>query len=300
MFLTRFSLPSPESEHRVKREFEVETLLNNYYPCDLFPKKDFSEIIFDKITIFYGGNGSGKSTLLNLIAQKLQLNRIAPFGSSQLFDAYVRQCSYELGYDDEGFPHRIPDGSRIIASDDIFDYMLITRTNNDDIRENQLDALASKKQLKYGETVKFEGMKDYEALRLQVMARSRSVSRRKFVERTAGREAIIGSNGETALEYFHTKLKSDKLYCLDEPENSMSPKMQLELVALLEELTRFCGCQLILATHSPFLLSMRGAKIYDLDHVPVKTRNWWELENTKAYYAFFKKNEALFEKNTEQ
>ena len=296
MFLTRFVLPSPEDEHEVKSEFEVETLLNNYYPCDLFPQKDLSEILFDKITIFYGSNGSGKSTLLNLIAQKLQLNRIAPFGSSQLFDSYVQRCSYELGYDEEGFPHRIPDGSRIIASDDIFDYMLITRTNNDDIRENQLEALASKKQLKYGQTVKFEGMKDYEALRLQVMARSRSMSRRKFVERTAGRELIIGSNGETALEYFQTKLKNDKLYCLDEPENSMSPKMQLELVGLLEELARFCGCQLILATHSPFLLSMSNARIYDLDRVPVTTRNWWELENTRAYYNFFKKHSTLFER----
>lgn len=91
---------------------------------------------FSKITILYGGNGSGKSTLLNLIANKLELNRIAPFNSSEIFSLYVEHCQYELGYDDEGFKHRIPNGSRIITSDDIFDYMLTVRTNNEEIADS--------------------------------------------------------------------------------------------------------------------------------------------------------------------
>lgn len=85
------------------------------------------------------------------------------------------------------------------------------------------------------------------------------------------------------------------MYCLDEPENSMSAKMQLKLVKMLEELTRYCGCQLIIATHSPFLLAMDNAKIYDLDSNPVEVKDWWELENTKIYYEFFKEHRNLFE-----
>lgn len=57
----------------------------------------------------------------------------------------------------------------------------------------------------------------------------------------------------------------------------MSPRMQLELVKLLEEQVRYCGCQLIIATHSPFLLAMEGARIIDLDSRPAEIRNWWEL-----------------------
>ena len=102
------------------------------------------------------------------------------------------------------------------------------------------------------------------------------------------------SNGETALEYFKAKIKNDTLYLLDEPENSMSPKLQLELLKTLSDLARFCGCQFVIATHSPFLLSLDGACIYDLDSTPVRIKNWWELENTKAYYEFFKKHEDLF------
>ena len=173
--------------------------------------------------------------------------------------------------------------------------MLAVRANNAEIEAEIERGKDEYRRLKYGETVKFEGMKDYDELRLQVLARRPSVSRRKFLRRTAGTEVKLNSNGETALEYFETKLKNDTLYCLDEPENSMSPAMQLELLRMLTEKVRYCGCQLIIATHSPFLLSMEGARIYDLDAQPAEIRNWWELENTKIYYEFFKKNEGLFE-----
>lgn len=52
---------------------------------------------------------------------------------------------------------------------------------------------------------------------------------------------------------------------------------------------------MIIATHSPFLLAMDNAKIYDLDSNPVEVKDWWELENTKIYYEFFKKHSNLFE-----
>ncbi len=300
MYLTSFTLPISMEEILLKQQAEKNGgeffgYVDNPYPCGLFGARELYEVDFGRVTIFYGGNGSGKSTLLNLIAQKLELNRIAPYNSSEMFDSYVRCCEYTLGYDDEGFRYRIPNGSRIITSDDIFDYMLTVRTNNDEISENKDMAKEEWANLRFGETVKFSGMEDYEALRMQVLARSKSVSRRQFIRRTAGQEVKLNSNGETALQYFEGKLKNDTLYCLDEPENSMSPKMQLELVAMLEELARYCGCQFIIATHSPFLLALEGAWIYDLDSNPVCLKNWWELENTKVYYDFFRKHRDLFE-----
>ena len=298
MYLTSFTLPiSMEQilwEQQAAKNGGKMGYVDNPYPCGLFGERELYEVDFEKVTIFYGGNGSGKSTLLNLIAQKLELNRIAPYNSSEMFDSYVKYCEYTLGYDEEGFRYRIPNGSRIITSDDIFDYMLTVRTNNDEISENKEDAKEEWANLRFGETIKFSGMEDYEALRMQVLARSKSVSRRQFIRRTAGQEVKLNSNGETALKYFEGKLKNDTLYCLDEPENSMSPKMQLELVTMLEEMARYCGCQFIIATHSPFLLALEGARIYDLDARPASLKNWWELENTKVYYEFFKRHEHLF------
>jgi predicted ATPase len=90
-------------------------------------------------------------------------------------------------------------------------------------------------------------------------------------------------------------VKENALYLLDEPENSLSASMQMELARFLEDSARFYGCQLVIATHSPFLLSIRGAKIYDLDARPVAPRRWTELENVRAYFDFFKSREKEFE-----
>ena len=300
MYLESFYIPSdPEQEERMIERRMRENggcfgYIDNAYPCGIFSENGLRELHFSDITILYGGNGSGKSTLLNLIAEKLQLKRSAPFNSGELFSAYVSQCRYTLVEDDEGDPQPLPEGSRIITSDDVFDYMLAVRTNNNEIEEEIERGREEYARLKFGSTVKLNGMDDFEELRLQVLARSKSVSRRKFLRRTAGTEVKLNSNGETALSYFDSKLMNDTLYCLDEPENSMSPKMQLKLSEILSELTRYCGCQFIIATHSPFLLSMNGARIYDLDETPVDIKNWWELENVKIYYDFFQKHEKLF------
>ena len=299
MFLESFSLPINKEEQLIAQRMDENGgefgYIDNVYPCRLFGPKNLQEIFFRKVTIFYGGNGSGKCTLLNLIAKKLGLNRIAPFNSSELFDRYAAACRYKMCYDDDGFKMRIPNGSRIITSDDIFDYMLTVRTNNSEIAEEIERGKGEYKRLKYGETVKFRGMEDYDEVRLQVLARTKSLSRRKFIQRTAGQEVKLISNGETAITYFEQKLKNDTLYCLDEPENSMSPKMQWDLLKMLTEMSHYCGCQLIIATHSPFLLSMEGARIYDLDSNPVEIRNWWELENTRMYFEFFENHKALFQ-----
>lgn len=301
MYLETFFLPIDQETDMIKARMAYNGgplgYLDNAWPCGLFAKKGLREINFDKATILYGDNGSGKSTLLNLIAGKLDLHRIAPFNTGEMYADYVRACRYETGFDDEGCREKIPNKSRIITSDDIFDYMLTVRANNDEIREGIEDAREEWAERRFGDTVKLRGMEDYEALRLQVLARRKSLSRRQFIRRTVGEEVTMKSNGETALSYFESKLKNDTLYCLDEPENSMSPQMQLRLVEMLEEMTRYCGCQFIIATHSPFLLSLKGARIYDLDSSPVVTRAWWELENTKVYFDFFDRHRDLFLKN---
>jgi len=65
-------------------------------------------------------------------------------------------------------------------------------------------------------------------------------------------------------------------------------------VNFIEELSGYCGCQCVISTHSTCLLSLEGAKIYDLDSSPVDIKKWWELENSKTYFDFFYKNKEKF------
>lgn len=299
MYLERFILPIEEEEDMILSKMVANGghkfgYIDNPYPCGIFSAKELYELNFTNITIFYGGNGSGKSTLLNLIAQKLKLERISPYNGSEMFEIYADACDYRLDYDNcrRG---ELPQHSRIITSDDIFDYMLVARSTNAEIEENKAPVKEEWASLKFGETIRFSGMQDYEMLRLQLLSRRKTVSRRQFIQKTIGKEVKLNSNGETALQYYQEKLQNDTLYCLDEPENSMSPKMQLEFVKMLQEMSHYCGCQFIIATHSPFILSMEGSRIYDLDESPVDIKCWWELENTRTYFEFFKRHEHLFD-----
>jgi predicted ATPase len=144
---------------------------------------------------------------------------------------------------------------------------------------------------KYGQ-VKFKSLDDLDKLKIQNAARSQTS--KQFVTDRAGKNIDQFSNGETALSYFDKNFVSDRLYLLDEPENSLSPKFQLQLMKLIIDCAYYCSCQFIIATHSLFILSINNALIYDLDSSPAKAKKWYELENVKIYYELFKNNKEYF------
>lgn len=239
----------------------------------------------EPVTILYGGNGSGKTTALNVIAEKLNLKRDTLYNRSNFFEDYTKMCSYEI-------TEAVPGGSRIITSDDVFDFMLNLRSINDGISRKREDLFEDYLDAKYSH-FQMKSLDDYEQLKKVTMARSNTQS--KFVRKNLMDNVREHSNGESAFLYFADKIKDNGLYLLDEPENSLSPERQQELLRFLEDSARFFGCQFIIATHSPFLLSMRGDKIYDLDEEPVDVKRWTKLSNVRAYYNFFKQHENEFE-----
>jgi predicted ATPase len=130
-----------------------------------------------------------------------------------------------------------------------------------------------------------QSLEDYD--RLKQVNESRRKTQSRYVRDNLTGNIRTHSNGENAFRYFSERLKDDALFLLDEPENSLSPKLQLELKKLIEEAVRFFGCQIVMATHSPFLLAIEGAKIYDFDNDPVDLKTFDELENIQIYQAFF-------------
>lgn len=169
--------------------------------------------------------------------------------------------------------------------------MLNLRTINDGIDQKREDLFQEYLESKYSK-FQLQSLEDYEQLKKVNMSRSKTQS--GYIRNNLMDNVREHSNGESAFIYFSEKIKENGLYLLDEPENSLSPERQQELLKFLEDSARFFGCQFIIATHSPFLLSMRGAKIYDMDEVPVDVKKWTELTNVRTYYDFFKKHDKEF------
>lgn len=260
-----------------------ESYINNMYPFDFFPYKGLRTVSFAPITFFYGGNGSGKTTLLNVIAEKLGLERHSVFNGSPLFHDYVSRCRVEKGV--------IPQASQILTSDDVFDYMINVRNLNDGIQLRREEIIQKYLDLKYAK-YQFKSMDDLDSLRLSREAKTKTQS--QFVRSRLMGTPVIKSNGESAMGYFVEHIGYDALYLLDEPENSLSVSLQQELKKYLINSARYCNCQFIIASHSPILLSMPDALIYDLDEDPVQTKNWTQLRNVRTLFDFFEKHRADF------
>lgn len=284
LYLRRFFFPDADREFDFRLSVK-RTCYSTLYPFGVLSVKELSVLEPEPVTLLYGGNGCGKTTALNVIAEKLGLIRDTLYNRSNFFADYTRLCDYDLR-------GALPAGSRIITSDDVFNFMLDLRALNqgidlrrEEIFEEYLDNKRTPFQLK--------SLEDYDQLKKVNQARHMTQSR--YTRENLKSNVREQSNGESAFSYFTEKIGENGLYLLDEPENSLSPARQLELVRFLEDSARFFGCQFIIATHSPFVLSMRGAKVYDLDSTPAAVRRWTELPSVRAYYDFFRDHADEFE-----
>ena len=286
LYLSEFTFPDVETETSFIMS-EKRTCYDTFYPFKILSRRSLDHLAFEPITVLYGGNGSGKTTAINVIAETLHLQRDSLYNRSNFFGDYTALCRYETR-------SPIPTESRIITSDDVFDYMLNLRAVNGEIdrqREELFEEYLEFNSDKYA-NFRLKSLDDYDELKRLNMARFRTQS--KYIRKTLMDNAREQSNGESAFFYFTHRIQENALYLLDEPENSLSPLRQQELMQFLEDSARFFGCQFIIATHSPFLLALRGARVYNLDADPVTTSRWTDLPAVRAYYDFFMRHAAAF------
>ena len=284
MYLSNFQFADELKEELFLNDIK-RTCYNSFYPFGVLSMHHLHRLDFEPVTILYGGNGSGKSTALNVICEKLGLHRDTLYNRSSFYEDYLQMCEYET-------EHQIPEQSCMITSDDVFDFMLNLRCINEGIDTKREELFNDYLEAKYSKFT-MKSLDDYERLKKVNLARSKTQS--EYIRRNLMKNVREHSNGESALLYFNDKIKENALYLLDEPENSLSSEKQIELQRFLVDSARFYGCQFIIATHSPFLLAMKGAKIYDLDEDPADVKKWTELGNVRAYYEFFREHRSEFE-----
>lgn len=95
------------------------------------------------------------------------------------------------------------------------------------------------------------------------------------------------SHGESFVALLGTRrFSGEGFYVLDEPEAGLSFEAQLHLVGVLGEMVRRRGTQVLLATHSPVLASIPGARILELGEHGIRKADWEDLEVVDHYRRF--------------
>ena len=293
IYLQSFHMPTRDDEENYFADttnFKAKrTCYTTKYPFGLFRYRELPEFYFTDITIFCGNNGSGKSSILNVMAEKLALERAAPYNRSDFFEDYVELCDYQLD-------RAIPKGSKIITSDGVFEKVLDIRRINDGIDSKRAELIDEyiEENSPNAQPNLLQGFDDYDRWKRVSDMRNKKRSQSRFLKENLMRNIQERSNGESALSYFVDSIQENALYLLDEPENSLSPQNQLQLKYFIEDSVRNFGCQFVISTHSPFLLSLRGAHIYNIDETPPTEKKWTELDCVKVYHDFFAEQSDQF------
>lgn len=302
IYLSSFDFPSDVDESGFFKE-KTPTYYDSIYPFKFLSGKFANldrpySMLFGDITIIAGSNGSGKSTVLNIIAEKLKLTRAALFNYTELYEAYLRLTESRFRIDDREVMRSVMKVSRIITSDDVFSHILEVRKKNDEINFKR-DVIREKRcayrqnpslrprKIDFDKPESLQAYRDYSDMTKNTLSdyvRSRNILNERGY-----------SNGENGYRYFVNAIQPGGLYLLDEPENSLSASLQVELSQYIIGMARFYDCQFIISSHSPFLLSIPYAKIYDMDSVPVSIVKWQDIPNVRIYYDFFKQHAEEFE-----
>jgi len=231
----------------------------NPFPYNVYAIKYAKQIdLAHKINFLIGDNGTGKSSLLETIAYRLQLPHMDGSDySKKSFQAARKLLPYlELKFDinrPRGFFFR---------AEDFGDYLNSV---------NRADAGLHRdlKSLE-GEVPDhiIQQMKDNANYQIHHM-------RKNF-----GQELSSFSHGEAYLRIIDEKIQSPGIYLLDEPEAALSPSKQLSLIYQILGHLKSHHSQFIIATHSPVIMSMPGANIYEITEEGMQKT---ALEDTDHY-----------------
>ena len=95
------------------------------------------------------------------------------------------------------------------------------------------------------------------------------------------------SHGQCNMAFFASRFRVPGLYLLDEPESALSPRRQLELRRILAEASARGDAQFVVATHSPILMSLPGARVLSFDACPVAEVAYRDTDSFRLHRKFF-------------
>lgn len=237
----------------------INTEKRNPFPYNVAAVKHLKEIEIDKgITFLVGDNGTGKSTILETIAYQMNLPMIGGFRRSDrgYEAAKALQPFFEIDWNihtTKGFFFRAEDFSHFVDS--------VERTNNS---------------MTYLTDLKGE-VPDHI---IDQMKESNNHSLREMREQY-GQDMLAFSHGEAYMKIMNDRINSKGVFLLDEPEAALSPSKQLAMIYFILEHQQKYMSQFIIATHSPMLMAIPDAKIYQITDDGMELV---ALQDTEHYY----------------
>ena len=185
------------------------------------------------VTFFVGENGSGKSTLLEALALAAQLPTV---GTEEVARDPLLESQ-----------RRLADALRLTWK---------SRTRRGFFLRAE-DFFGFQRRL-------VRDRADYEAGLVEI---DREFEDRSDHAKGLAKGPDARSHGESFLNLFQGRFVPGSLVLLDEPEAALSPQNQLGLVAMLMAMVKE-NAQFVIATHSPIVLALPGARIYSSGEVP--------------------------------
>src|SRR6202163_1630248 len=95
------------------------------------------------------------------------------------------------------------------------------------------------------------------------------------------------SHGEGFLRFFQERCQRQGIFIFDEPESALSPNRQIEFLKLLRRMDASKICQIIMATHSPMLMTYPGAQLLRLSKYGLEPVTVEETEHFRIMREFW-------------
>lgn len=100
------------------------------------------------------------------------------------------------------------------------------------------------------------------------------------------------SHGESFLAVIQNRFGGGGLYLLDEPESALSPMGLMSLICQIKRLAD-ADSQLIIATHSPILMTFPGAEIFSLSEAGIQSVPYRQTEHFQITRQFLNEPEKM-------
>jgi predicted ATPase len=219
------------------------------------------------VCLFVGENGTGKSTLLEALAVAAKLPAV---GSGSLArDPTLkaqRRLADALRLSWRGRTHR----GFFLRAEDFFGFQKSVTAQRAE-HEAELGRLDDE-------------LRDASPLARSLAMGVHQGSIHEITDRY-GEDPDARSHGEAFLDLLRTRLVPQGLFLMDEPEAALSPQSQLAFLAMVKEGVHQGG-QFIIATHSPILMAIPGARIFLFDEGRIRTARFEELDSVSLVRDF--------------